>query len=353
MIEPEEETESDTSCSIDAMKRFLRTSSGAFGWLIRLQNRIFMARSYILFYIGVLMLLGSTSSLYFKAGCSIDGRAVLCPVEAMPRESRVNAYTAPWYTDDYMTFETLCPMYPPLFVLEHEKSRKEINRREEMDHLMQEKIPWIAFVGDSIARNLLLALLVDLGAGDAKSINFERHANYEYNDPQDRFRATLHWAPFPDNATNIITSWVTRSRERRNEKPSIVVLSVSLWHILHIHSEALFEQDISILRLAMGALNTNTFVANAPEVFSTLLHDAKKKTYMIPERVDTYNKVLTESLFLNDNNSNETTSAVVLLDVFNATMVCGEPCSVDGIHSKDLVYTTLIHTFWYVVRTCF
>jgi len=340
------------SCTDNAMKRILRTSSGAFGWWILLWNRVVMARSYILCYLGILLLLGVTSSLYFTAGCSIEGRAVLCPTGEVLQPGRENAYSVPWYNDEYMYFETMCPMYPPLVVLEHEKGRKGINRKEEMEHLMQDKIPWIAFVGDSIARNLLLSLLIQLGAGDAKSIRFERHADFEYKDPQERFRATLHWAPFPDSATNIMTSWLTQPRRRSSAKPSVVVLSVSLWHILHIHNAEMFERDISILRLAMVALDTNTFVANAPEVYPALLRDAKKQTYMVPQRIDEYNRLLTESLFLNDNN-NETTSAIVLLDVFNATMLCGEKCSIDGIHSKDLVYTTMIQTLWYIARTCF
>ena len=350
--ESTEETPRDTGYLSNAMRRLHKTSSGVFGWWISVRHRIVMGRSYVLVYVGVLLLLGGISSLYHTAGCSIEGRAVLCPTEGILLGSRENAYSVPWYNDMYMYFEAKCPMYPPLVALEHEEERKGINRREEMEQVMQEKIPWIAFVGDSIARNVLLSLLIQVGAGDAKTITFERHADFEYLDPEGRFKATLHWAPFPDNATTIMTSWTKKSRAKIMDKPSAVVLSVSLWHILHMHDVALFEQEISILRLAMIALDTNTFVANAPEVFPTLLQDPKKQRYMVPQRIDAYNKVLTESLFLNDN-TNGTSGVIVLLDVFNTTILCGETCSVDGIHSKDLVYTTLVHSLWYTVRTCF
>lgn len=358
MNESTEETQQDRTS--DNMKRPIMnssSSSGILGWWIsttrhsKLKNQGNIHMGWYVSAAMMLVLFGSVATrTLFRAGCSVQGRAVLCPTRAP--EERDHAYIVPWYRNEYMFMDRPCPMYPPLVLLEEEMSRKVTSQQEDLERLMEERIPWIAFVGDSIGRNVLLALLVQLGAGDAKSIVFERHADFEYKDPQNRFRVTLHWAPFPDNATNVITSWARQSHKKSKEKPKVVVLSVSLWHMLHIHNHVLFEQDISVLRLALAALYTNTFVMNAPEVFSPLLQDPNKRTYMVPQRVDSYNRILTESLFLNDN-YNETSSALVLLDVFNATMVCGQACSIDGIHSKDLVYNTLVHALWSTVRSCF
>lgn len=264
---------------------------------------------------------------------------------------RKHPYRAPWYADDPSRVHKAmgCTIRA-----HNERQQQQRATREDIQGMMEHTAPWIAFVGDSIARNVLLSLLVQIGAGDTHDIVFERHADYEYKDPRDRFKVTLHWAPFPQNASDVIQSWMKREQKNKDMKlapnhtrPSVVVVSVTLWHVLHIHDESSFERDMHTLRLVVESSKLPTIVLNAPEVFVASLTDAAKKMYMVPERIDAYNTILTESLFLN-----HPSKSLVFLDVFNETYACGPPCTIDGIHSKDSVYDTMVHILVTIVTSC-
>lgn len=177
--------------------------------------------------------------------------------------------------------------------------------------------PWIAFVGDSIARKVLISLLKSIQIGQEHLV-FDRHADYEYKD--DSVKATLHWAPFPQNATALLNTW---ARKDNGIAPDVVVFSVSLWHILHIHNTSLFESSLAGLRDAVinhrnvHHGHTRYVFMSSPEVYNDHLKSLEKKKYMTYYNTDAYNRILVESgLFMEHGNED---GPCTMLDVFRIT----------------------------------
>lgn len=204
--------------------------------------------------------------------------------------------------------------------------------------------PWVAFVGDSIARNVLVSFLEATGS-DRSKLLFERHQDFEHVSNTSGIRSTLYWAPYPNNATQVLASFPP------GQKPDLIVLSVSLWHVLHLHDEVLYRSDVK--QLVAGCQDfiwgpsesaAPLVVLNAPKVFSTLLTDPDKKRFMTEKRIDVYNQILEEEFCIEVRQDSTfrgkdpTVKKVSIVDVYQATSSCGPQCSVDGIHSNDDVY---------------
>jgi len=209
--------------------------------------------------------------------------------------------------------------------------------------------PWIAFIGDSIARKVLISLLKVIEV-DQEHLIFDRHADYEYKD--DSVKATLHWAPFPQNATALLNRW---ARKETGIAPDVVVISVSLWHMLHIHNTSLFESSLADLHDAVIKHrhahdgHTRYFFMSSPEVYNDHLKSLEKKKYMTYSNTDAYNRILVESgMFMEHGHGGPCT----MLDVFRITHDCGAECSLDGIHSRDSVYNVLVLTMFNILKYC-
>lgn len=209
---------------------------------------------------------------------------------------------------------------------------------------------WVAAVGDSIARNALMAFMGVSGI-DMDTVNFERHQDFERLDPASNMRWTLHWAPFPRNATRVVAGWAPDREDKPSGKtpkatrPDAVVVSTSLWHVLWVHDVDAYREDVRRLVQTLGNLGPGIVpvVMNGPFVFGELLEDPGKRTYMVEERVVAYNAALQQAVCSGtDHGYNAHAGAekrrLKLVDVFSLTARCGAGCSVDGIHSRENVY---------------
>jgi hypothetical protein len=176
-------------------------------------------------------------------------------------------------------------------------------------------------------------------------------------------RATFHWKAYPENITELISAndWSINGNNSNNDinknnskKPDWIVLSASLWHMLHIQSAERYTQDIGQLVKAMQHFydikDSNTpssspppsssspgivIMTNCPETYPNKMTTAAKKAAMTPSDVDKYNAALEKSILSSED-------MITLLDIHAVTYLCGEECSVDGIHSCFDVYDTVI-----------
>ena len=225
--------------------------------------------------------------------------------------------------------------------------------RMNLNPVLKRSYSWIAFVGDSIGRNMLVSTLEHAGV-NTENVTFERHSDFEYSMDND-VRFSLKWAPFPENATDVVKQW-QRDSESGKRVPDVVILSTSLWHILHIHNESLYRTSMNELSRVLDRSKKNNespdrksmvfFHANAPEVYRSKLVDIQKQTYMTPKRIDTYNSILYSVL------SHDMRRTSMLLDIFKITLDCGSDCSLDGIHSTQNVYQVVVQMIFNILATC-
>ena len=227
---------------------------------------------------------------------------------------------------------------------------------------IEQQVPyWVAVVGDSIARNVLIALM-DTSGIDMDTVTFERHQDFERVEVASNMRWTLHWAPFPKNATDVVTTWLPERASGKssvvggltpNERPDAVIVSTSLWHVLWIHDVDAYREEVVKLVGAVEGLRmeSSPVMLNGPFVFGEKLEDAQKKMYMVESRIAAYNSVLQQAVCghdagdgnAGDHPQDRTSGArVKLVDVCGATTSCGPVCSIDGIHSQENVYSERI-----------
>ena len=205
---------------------------------------------------------------------------------------------------------------------------------------------WAAFVGDSIARNVLVAFMQSSGV-ETESVTFERHRDFEH--VADGIRWTLHWAPFPGNASGVVASWGLGRADRadkasNNGTPDVIVVSSSLWHVLWVHDVDGYREALDGLVALLGA-GDRVAVLNAPKVYSELLEDESKRRFMTAGRIDGYNAVLERAVCGaggvgrgERRRRRRRRRGPQVVDVYGATAACGVGCSVDGIHSRAEVY---------------
>lgn len=207
---------------------------------------------------------------------------------------------------------------------------------------------WVAFVGDSIARKVLIGLLESLEVAP-NQMQFDRHSDYEYK--TESVHMTFHWTPFPGNVTQVLREWKSNGKDR---VPDVVVVSVGLWHILYIHDEKDFKEQISHVGKEFAAVSKKKkggiqgVWATIPEIHHDKLKTLQKRREMLPNRTDAYNKAIVEesSVLKTKGGSFE------VLDIFDITHDCGSECSMDGIHSKSTVYMAMAQILVNILRYC-
>lgn len=186
----------------------------------------------------------------------------------------------------------------------------------------------ILFTGDSVARNLFSALLAFAGASP---ITTEKsHEDFYRYLPNLEAEAYFFWQAYPTNLTDQLKTVPL------NDRPHIIIVSVSLWHMLHMNSAVDFQRDLIDLQSVLAnrfKVSTRIFVT-APETFPDKMSSSTKKSNMSPMQVDEYNSVL-DSLLTPQ-------GACVPLDLQALTWSCGEECSVDGVHSNKEVYLSAL-----------
>ena len=173
---------------------------------------------------------------------------------------------------------------------------------------------WIACVGDSIARNICLALL-QLASPSDVPLGFERHADFHsiihYNDihksqsSERNAQVSFFWAPFTQNVSDILSLW------RTEKTPDIVVVSAGLWDMLYFNDKLEYTSKLEELSNVTKSLLTDYPAGRTPimiystnvEVQHGLLTDPKKRKMMIPEAVDAYNTAIYESGILSPQGS--------------------------------------------------
>lgn len=148
---------------------------------------------------------------------------------------------------------------------------------------------------------------------------FERHADFQRSLPGN-VSITFHWRPFPENTTALITKW------RYEKKPTLVVTTTSLWHMLYYTDADLYRTGLDALlsatrdmmpKLASTA-KPHLILATGTEIHPQLLTAPAKREAMTPARVDAYNAALQASSLLAPR------GPYGMLDMFSMTY--GKPC---------------------------
>ncbi|KAL4853855.1 hypothetical protein ACK3TF_005226 [Chlorella vulgaris] len=128
------------------------------------------------------------------------------------------------------------------------------------------------------------------------------------------------------------------------QQPSLVLLSSTLWHMLHIKSADDFAAQLKKLAAACGAYvdaastaqgaaaAPHLLLASSTETFPNRMRTEVKQQRMTPSNVDSYNQALAQAGVL------APAGPLHLLDLFPLTQHCGEECSTDGVHSLPEVY---------------
>ena len=151
---------------------------------------------------------------------------------------------------------------------------------------------WIAFVGDSISRNLCVALLRMLGA-DASAFSFQRHSDFNRTLPGG-VSVSFHWRPFPENATALVSAW------RHEKKPAVVIATTALWHMLYYTDDVAYRTRLSTLATATRDMLPKLpnvpkplmVLATGSELHEEHLTSPAKRAAMTQQRVDAYNKAV-------------------------------------------------------------
>ncbi|EFN51194.1 hypothetical protein CHLNCDRAFT_141365 [Chlorella variabilis] len=132
-------------------------------------------------------------------------------------------------------------------------------------------------------------------------------------------------------------------------QPSVVLLSATLWHLLHVTSPADFQTELGLLNAAAegyrraadevaaaagGAAGTapRLVLTSSTETFPNRMRTQDKRQSMTPANVDAYNAAIEKAGVL------DPAGSFSLLDLFPLTQQCGEECSTDGVHSSPEVY---------------
>ena len=181
----------------------------------------------------------------------------------------------------------------------------------------------MACLGDSIARHICAGLMRTLGAPSSDFI-FDKHGDFERlldanldatsndddddddddddtNDSDSLIRLTFHWHPFPENATQALSSW------SRPTKPDVLITAVTLWHMLHLRSPEKFSTEVAALGAAttaflqrgtgVGEMHVQTahpvvLLSTASEVHGEKLVSGEKRAAMTSGAVDAYNAAI-------------------------------------------------------------
>ncbi|KAI3431801.1 hypothetical protein D9Q98_010554 [Chlorella vulgaris] len=160
----------------------------------------------------------------------------------------------------------------------------------------------------------------------------------------------------PEKEEDGVEKEATATRKRRRlqdqkdpaaqpkQQPSLVLLSSTLWHMLHIKSADDFAAQLKKLAAACGAYvdaasaaqgaaaAPHLLLASSTETFPNRMRTEVKQQRMTPSNVDSYNQALAQAGVL------APAGPLHLLDLFPLTQHCGEECSTDGVHSLPEVY---------------
>ena len=193
----------------------------------------------------------------------------------------------------------------------------------------------VAFVGDSVARGAYAAFVratsepwVDVSL---KTDDGEKHRDWTHNLVADG-RATFTWAPYAENAAAALDS--------SGLSADLIVVSSALWHILHDDSVSTYRNQMKILgervREIANARPDVVFVwLDAPHVVASKLVAEDKRRKFTKDNLAKY------AAIQNDQKSTklvQPAGAFVRARVTGITEACGDACSVDGVHSVEVVY---------------
>jgi len=163
---------------------------------------------------------------------------------------------------------------------------------------------WFAVVGDSIGRNLFAAF-VRLVADEGNYPVVKGHQDFEYDLPGS-IKASFIWAPYSGNATAQLNDWVASG-----SSPDVVLLSLGLWHMLHVTSAESFSDDVAALQPAVEAFAAHKLasvvdrgakhqpyrldICSISALHTSKMKTAEKRENMTPDNVKAYNEVIRNS----------------------------------------------------------
>jgi hypothetical protein len=106
----------------------------------------------------------------------------------------------------------------------------------------------VAFVGDSVTRNLFTALVALLATPANPPPPMAKHADMHFAASGD-LSIDFLWRPHPENVTATLRGWAGSAFA-----PDLLVTGVALWHVLHGTDSVRYEQSLLQLREAWTQL---------------------------------------------------------------------------------------------------
>lgn len=203
----------------------------------------------------------------------------------------------------------------------------------------------VVFVGDSVVRLLFGSLIGLLGSDGEERPLVYGHQDFQYSLPGG-VDTTFRWAPYPNNVTDLLNHWDSNA----SAEPFSVVVGVGLWHALHFHDEADWDDLMHALRMAADdfkRLHSDAvlFMVSVSSPVPSKVKTWQKWWHMTPARAARYNAAIERHGLLVPQGG-----PFHLLDAFPMTRDCGAPCTADGVHYHHVAYDALLQNWANVLR---
>lgn len=208
-----------------------------------------------------------------------------------------------------------------------------------------------AFVGDSGARYAYAAFIAAMSDERAdvslKTKDGEKHRDWAH-ELVGGARATFTWAPYASDATTALEKYVSVS-----ETPDLIVLSSSLWHVLHDDSVSTYKSAMKTLGArvrAMTAMKPNVVFAwlDAPKIVADALVAEDKRAKFTDKNFEQFFKVR------DDQKSTALVAPAgpaIRVRATDITAACGVDCTADGVHYEPVVYDALAQIIVNIARS--
>jgi hypothetical protein len=208
-----------------------------------------------------------------------------------------------------------------------------------------------AFVGDSGARYAYAAFIAAMSDERAdvslKTKDGEKHRDWAH-ELVGGARATFTWAPYASDATTALEKYASAS-----ETPDLIVLSSSLWHVLHDDSVSTYKSAMKTLGArvrAMTAMKPNVVFAwlDAPKIVADALVAEDKRAKFTDKNFEQFFKVR------DDQKSTALVAPAgpaIRVRATDVTAACGVDCTADGVHYDPVVYDALAQIIVNIARS--
>lgn len=151
---------------------------------------------------------------------------------------------------------------------------------------------WVGILGDSVARLFCAALLRAVGDPDIEQPVLDRHRDFEYRLDARGSRVSFVWAPYAENITSALQAW-----RQHGHVPDVLVMSASLWHMLHVHNVTHYAESLAGIRTTLDTMPVlekrtpaTTFWMTTTALVNHKLRSEEKRARLTLEYVGAYDK---------------------------------------------------------------